>query len=161
MFYFDSDEFTCDSEGEDEDVSYQHDRCMEEMRCKDEIVDLVNFYHNVDTFNISTDEYVIWSCASGAVWNGPIYSDEPTENNTVVVLENAQYTNIKTPSLSYMMNYVHSTMDNNQKETFEQELEYDISGGIVSFIKDALSICNIEQSEYNVYRFLYEMNQRL
>lgn len=157
--YEDSDEFTYESDGEDDEYVEQHEIGMEEIRFKSDLQDLVQ-HSDIDVNWISTDDFVLWSCASGLRWNGPIY-DKDDEKGLPVIKERAQYISVYTPSFRTMVHHIESNIPHQDWIDIHEDLSGGKTSNIVNFVRDVLHTCKVDATPYHICRFLFEMIHRL
>ena len=162
----DEDIFEYDSSEEDDsDFITQHEEGKFENYCKEEIRNLV--YHYTDNYDElpwrlfqgrNDDEFLLWSAASRLVWKGPNYSDELTEDNQIIINEEAGYYTLPKPSLSQTKAKLQHYMTIQEFNDFENDLQHGVDVGMVGFVKKILTICEVDTSEYNVYLFMSELD---
>ena len=155
------------SEEESEDECNDYEECLndglEELRCLNEIEDTVQCFSFDGVlpwriFRNSSDNFVLWSAASRALFRAPVYSDEPTESGVPIVLHNAQYETLPLLGWDYCSRFVHKFLTPQESIDFERELDNPYDGGMVHFVHTVLDICNMPQDHHHVYDFLARLD---
>lgn len=160
-----SDYYDSDSDSDDESLALV-DVGLRHVRAQDRLEDLIREYtHNGGelpwrVFMHASDPFVLWSCATGVSYRGPVYSDEPTENGIPFVLEHAKYVaSTRHADLEALIPAVRNRLDTNEMKEFEEQL-FEAEPhpyNIVGFITRVLYICNIQCSPENICYLILEL----
>lgn len=141
----------------------QHAIGTEQMRALEEISEIVEDYEiNGELpwrlFHHNSDDFCLWKSATGLEWHGPYYSDDITENGIPIIIERAAYRCLPVSSLQYAKYITHGHMTDKEVQQFESDIYDTPSGSMVEFIYAVLGACNMDLSECNIYRFMYNLD---
>lgn len=158
-----------DYDSEDPDDSDEVDLALKiglhESRCQNELTELVNNFasHGDLPWRILThasDSFVLWSCATGMAFRGPVYSAEKTEKGGVIVLQNASYVNTRVKrNLNALISEARERLLETEKAEFDSEIfqETPEPTSLVGFITEVLKICGMQTTPENVCSFILDV----
>lgn len=162
-----SDGYDSDSDSDDEQLELAN-KGIQISRTQDALEELTNEYMHSDgelpwrVLMHASDPFVLWSCATGVAYRGPLYSNEPNENGSLPVVEHAKYVqtrNNRMPDIHTLLSAVRTRLTTNEMIEFEEQLfvEEPDSHNLVGFITQVLYICNMQCTPENICYFVLEL----
>lgn len=140
---------------------------LNEGKCQDNIEIFISNYVSADgnlpwrCMMHASDSYVLWSCATGKAFRGPVYSTETTESGNPIVIHEAHYVDTREPDqrLKNLVKAIETRLTSSELDEFKNDLHNARPDkySLVGFVHGVLECCGVAKTPVNICLFLIDL----